>query len=400
MTGLPRPVVDALGAAIYGDRALAYLRINPDFTVSGAGGALDNYGLDAIPIGESVFERAFFLEGVLPLAEAPYFVPSLELAHGRCADLHFFLDAGSTWLVLLDVTAERDRAQRMQQKAYSMTLLEEREEELNRQLEATNEHLRTTQRELLASREAVMLAHERLHLELADAARYVRSLLPQPLREPLGADWLFVPCAELGGDAFGYHWIDPDNFAFYLLDVCGHGVGPCLVSVGVLHVLQSESLRDVDFCVPEQVLEALNKRYQMANPEDLFFTLWYGVYHPRTRQLEYSSAGHPPAILLEADGARLTPLTVRSPPIGCAPRAAYKRATLTVPVGSQLYLVSDGAYEITGPDGMLTFEEFLDILHDVAATHPMDLDRLFERLTRLRGVEALEDDCSIVRLAF
>jgi serine phosphatase RsbU (regulator of sigma subunit) len=323
------------------------------------------------------------------------------LAHGRCADLHLYLDGGSTWLVLLDVTAERDQARRMQQRAYEMTLLEEREADLNRRLEAANEDLRTTQRELVASREALVRAHERLDIELADAARYVRSLLPPPLGEPFSADWRFVPCTELGGDALGYHWIDADNFVFYLLDVCGHGVGPCLMSVGVLHVLQSASLRDVDFRDPKQVLEALNERYQMVGSADLFFTLWYGVYHPQSRRLDYSSAGHPPAILLEAGAAQVRRLAVRAPPIGCMPGTAYTCATLTVPARSRLYLVSDGAFEIVGPGGaMLTFEGFLDILQGVASADPTDLDRVFDRLMRFRGGEALEDDCSILRLAF
>ena len=42
------------------------------------------------------------------------------------------------WVLLLDVTAERDAARRVQQKAYEMTLLQEKEALLNRRLEAAN----------------------------------------------------------------------------------------------------------------------------------------------------------------------------------------------------------------------------------------------------------------------
>jgi phosphoserine phosphatase RsbU/P len=52
----------------------------------------------------------------------------------------------------------------------------------------------------------------------------------------------------------GYHWIDSDHFSLYLLDVCGHGVGPSLMSVAVLHMLRSASLRDVDLRKPGEVL--------------------------------------------------------------------------------------------------------------------------------------------------
>ena len=104
------------------------------------------------------------------------------------------------------------------------------------------------------SREALIRVHERLKAELADAAGYVRSLLPAPMAQPFTIDWRFEPSAELGGDAFGYNWVDPDHFALYLLDVCGHGIGPSLLSIAVLHLLQAASLRDVAFHDPSQVL--------------------------------------------------------------------------------------------------------------------------------------------------
>ena len=62
--------------------------------------------------------------------------------------------------------------------------------------------------------------------EVAQAAKYVCSLLPEPIKEgPVRVDWRFVPSTQLGGDSFGYHWLDDEHFAVYLLDVSGHGVG-------------------------------------------------------------------------------------------------------------------------------------------------------------------------------
>ena len=100
----------------------------------------------------------------------------------------------------------------------------------------------------------------RLNSELAEAADYVKFLLPQPITEgPLKADWRFVPSTTLGGDALGYHWVDEDSFAIYLVDVCGHGVGAALHSVSVLNVLRSENLQNTDFRRPDQVLAGLNR---------------------------------------------------------------------------------------------------------------------------------------------
>jgi serine phosphatase RsbU (regulator of sigma subunit) len=394
MTDLPRSVADALDRIAYGRRALAYLEVDAALTLIGAGGDLDNYGLGAVRPGAPAAEQAVFLEGLLPLPEMPCLLPSVEVGGGRAADLHFHEHDGSLWVVLLDVTDERDQAQRMQQKAYEMTLLQEREAMLNRRLEAANAALLATQRELESSQAALMRAHELLQHELAEAAGYVRSLLPAPMAEPFAIDWRFVPSAALGGDAFGYGFIDAEHFALYLLDVCGHGIGPSLMSVAVLHLLRAASLRDVDFRDPSAVLAALNERYQMKGHNDLYFTLWYGVYRPASRRLDYGCGGHPPAVLLDGAGARL--LAADGRPIGLRPGAAFARATVTVPERSRLYLFSDGAFEVQRPDGsMMSLDDLVMLLKDPAA----DLDGLFQHLVGARGGEPLEDDFSIVRFA-
>ena len=139
-----------------------------------------------------------------------------------------------------------------------------------------------------------------LNSELAEAADYVKFLLPQPITEgPVMADWRFVPSTTLGGDSLGYHWLDEDSLAIYLIDVCGHGVGAALHSVSVLNVLRSRNLPNVDFRRPEQVLASLNAVFPMDNHRDMYFTMWYGVYKPSSRLLTYASGGHPPALLIQ-----------------------------------------------------------------------------------------------------
>ena len=112
---------------------------------------------------------------------------------------------------------------------------------------------------------ALQKSQQVLANDLATAAHYVRSILPQPVAEgAIQADWRFIPSASLGGDAFGYHDLDPEHFAVYLLDVCGHGVGAALLSVSALNAIRSESLPQTDFHDPAAVLAALEHyRQQM-----------------------------------------------------------------------------------------------------------------------------------------
>jgi hypothetical protein len=176
MEGLPEVVAEQLQALTYRQRAIAYLQIDAGLTLVGAGGHLQAYGLADLRVGKPAAEQAFFLEGLLPPAETPFVMPSMEMAGGRVADLYFFVDADILWVVLLDVSIERDAARRMQQKAYDMTLAQEREALLNRQLEATNNALLATQRELEASREELIRAHDQVRSQAAELAVWNKTL--------------------------------------------------------------------------------------------------------------------------------------------------------------------------------------------------------------------------------
>ncbi len=107
---------------------------------------------------------------------------------------------------------------------------------------------------------------ERLAGDLDKASRYVRSLLPAPLKtDRVTTEWRFIPSDKLGGDAFGYHWITDEKFAIYLVDVSGHGTAPALHSVAVLNLLSKQALPGVDFSKPADVLAALNRSFRMED---------------------------------------------------------------------------------------------------------------------------------------
>ena len=104
-----------------------------------------------------------------------------------------------------------------------------------------------------------------INSDLDKASKYVNSLLPDKIDIPqLKINWKIVPSAKLGGDSFGYHWIDKEHLAIYMLDVTGHGVGAALHSVSALNMLKFGTLPDTDFRKPNEVLHGLNKVFQMS----------------------------------------------------------------------------------------------------------------------------------------
>ena len=251
---------------------------------------------------------------------------------------------------------------------------------------------------------ALVQSQEHLAAELAEAAAYVKSLLPAPLAGEVNADWRFIPSSQLGGDAFGYHWLDADHFAIYLLDVCSHGVGAALLSISVMNVLRSQTLPGADFQDPSEVLAALNRTFPMDRHNNLYFTMWYGVFDKATRQLSYASGGHPPAILVagpDRADARVEKLKSPGPPVGTFPDSAFQNRQITLRPFNRLFVFSDGAYEIVRPDGsMLTLDEFINHLSERTRSDASGPDTTLAYLENTRGSASYEDDLALVEVSF
>lgn len=235
--------------------------------------------------------------------------------------------------------------------------------------------------------------------DIATAAGYVRSLLPPP-RDLSGvrADWRFIPSASLGGDAFGYHDLDADHLAIYLLDVCGHGVGAALLSVSALTAIRSETLPQTDFRDPAAVLAALNRAFPMERHNDMFFTAWYGVFERGRRRLRWAGGGHPPALLLRGNSEpRL--LGSEGPLIGAVEGLEFTADEVEVPPGSRIFVYSDGAFEISRPDGsMWAFDDFVATLARGGGAADGRMETLLGTVRELSGREDFHDDFSIMEL--
>jgi sigma-B regulation protein RsbU (phosphoserine phosphatase) len=255
--------------------------------------------------------------------------------------------------------------------------------------------------------QALLESQKRLASEVKQAANYVQSLLPEKLKKGIiKTDWRFVPSAELGGDSFGYHWLDDDHFAFYLLDVSGHGVGAALLSVSAMNALRSQALPNTDFRQPSQVLFALNNAFQMDQQNGLYFTIWYGVYHKPSRRIDYSGGGHPPALLMggpSAEQASLQILDSKGPMIGAVTDLDYESASTKLDSFAKVFLFSDGAYEIEKADkAMWPFSEFLAYMGQGphAGLESSRMDQLIAHDRELMGRDEFADDLSIVELHF
>ena len=257
-------------------------------------------------------------------------------------------------------------------------------------------NLIAAQGRLLVTQEVLLKTQERLHEELAAAANYVRSLIPPPLTEPVTLDWRYVPSDELGGDCLGYHFLGDNKLAVYVLDISGHGVGAALLSVVLLDALRSCSLAGVDFSDPAAVLAALSREFPVSR-HGRFLTIWYGVLDLAASELSFSTAGHPPAVMVRREGEpRL--LSTNGIVSGCKEGATYENMRCLLRTGDSLFIYSDGAYELgSEPRTTMSLGDLAAVFE--RATHGTNpLDEVLAEL-KLRGKsEGFADDVSLLAI--
>ncbi|MBL1211390.1 SpoIIE family protein phosphatase [Geminocystis sp. GBBB08] len=240
-----------------------------------------------------------------------------------------------------------------------------------------------------------------LQSELNIASEYIFSLLPSPNEQELVVEQKFIPSAKLGGDIFDYYWLDEENVVIYLLDVAGHGIHSALLSVSILNLVRTNSLYNTDPYQPWTILTELNRLFQMDSDRVNYFTMWYGVYNKNTRELLYASAGHPPAILISPQGSgwQYHKLSTPNMPIGMLEDIDFDQGLYEVQTESNLYIFSDGIYEIpVGNGDIWGLNNFTDLLLQLQKEDNQDLQKVIDHVHIVNKSSNFDDDLSILKI--
>ena len=241
----------------------------------------------------------------------------------------------------------------------------------------------------------------RLDMELAEAASYVKSLLPGVIRGPVSVDSRFVPFQELGGDSYDYFWLDEDHFVMYLADASGHGLAAALPSISVHNQLRSRTL-SVDLRDPATVLTTLNAAFQMDQQQGRYLTMWYGVFRLSTRTLRFASAGHPPALLCPGDASLpMHWLKGQGTALGLFEESTFRSDAVVVDPGSCLLVYSDGIYEFIKLSGLIgSLPEFMNLVEGnrMLLQGEDGLNGLLDCIAASTVGATLMDDCSVFKV--
>jgi len=208
---------------------------------------------------------------------------------------------------------------------------------------------------------------------------FTATYLPAAARSLVGGDWY---------DAFE---LPHGRVMFSIGDVCGHGIEAAVVMSRARQAIIAAALQDSN---PGSVLTRANETLMMYDTK--FATAICGYIDPGTLEITYATAGHPPAILVDQNGAAQL-LQYDGLPLGIQRESTYRTFSLTAEHGSLLVLYTDGLIEydhdvIEGQQRMLEAAKNIAVQRLIDPAGAIE-DAIFKNHQPL-------DDAAILTIAF
>ena len=243
-------------------------------------------------------------------------------------------------------------------------------------------------------------AYLALQHDLQVATRVQRSFLPG---ERLDTDGAHIHAAmqtarEVGGDFYDFFPLDDDRIGIVIGDVVGKGVPASLFMAVTRTVIRATARYVLDG--PGKCLEMVNDTLADASREDVFVTVFYGIFDRRDGTLRYANGGHNPPVLVAPGQADLLPLT-GGVALAMFDGLTYDDGEVVLPPQGKLFLYTDGVPESTDlHEEEFGYDRMRENLLASADRSPNDtIEAMLRRVEAFAGEATQFDDIAMLVLS-
>jgi serine phosphatase RsbU (regulator of sigma subunit) len=232
--------------------------------------------------------------------------------------------------------------------------------------------------------------------ELVLARQIQQRLLPEeaPVIQGFQVRGCNTASRQVSGDLFGY-WPRPDGKLYVAIaDVSGKGIGPGLLMASLqatMEVLCRGSLG------PQEMAEELTQILSRHTTSNRYVTCFLTLLDPATGSVQFTNAGHNPALLFRSDGS-IESLESHGMPLAMLPGNTYGQDERIMKAGDLLVLYTDGITEATDAHGEELELTGLRALLSPVRNHPLpELEhRIEDALDAFTGGGLPSDDRTLV----
>jgi sigma-B regulation protein RsbU (phosphoserine phosphatase) len=208
----------------------------------------------------------------------------------------------------------------------------------------------------------------------------------------------FCPSRFVGGDYVDALPMKDGRVLLALADVCGHGLAAALITSAVHTLIHAAVRRGADLL---ELADGLNQHLCETLARDSFVTFTALALNPADGTMQYVNAGHPPPVVIRADGG-VRPLPAGlNLPLGLDPAPLESQAQ-QLDKGELLAIYSDGLNEQTNHAGaMLGVPALIEKIQSICTTSPnktavASAEELDQFLSDRRGNRPPNDDQSFL----
>ncbi|ARJ50237.1 SpoIIE family protein phosphatase [Staphylococcus lutrae] len=242
-----------------------------------------------------------------------------------------------------------------------------------------------------ADYKALVNRMERHDKELDVASRLQQTMLKTdiPQFDSIQIGVISVAARHVSGDYFNLIDHKDGTMSFAVADVIGKGIPAALAMSMIKFGMDSYGHSQL----PNDGLKRLNRVVEKNINQNMFVTMFYGLYEDINHILYCSSAGHEPGYVFRAASNTFEEIAVRGRVLGVSPHVKYQQQELAINIDDMIIVFTDGVTEIRQENGeFIDTRYLLDFILQYKQLHPQDIVQLlYEELLRLQRTGKRDD---------
>ncbi len=180
----------------------------------------------------------------------------------------------------------------------------------------------------------------------------------------------YEPAMWVGGDYYDVWSLENGQIAFVVGDVSGKGLPAAMI----MSNLQAALRTTMTFCTQlSTVVEHVNRHLCQYLREDMFVTLFLGLFDPSKNELAYVNSGHILPLIMRPSEYSQPLGKATNPPLGIF-EGPFEMAVETIQPDTILLVVTDGVTEAGSPDGdLFEMDRLAKLMADLEVHSAQDL---------------------------
>ncbi|KAA1039223.1 PP2C family protein-serine/threonine phosphatase [Macrococcus equipercicus] len=233
-----------------------------------------------------------------------------------------------------------------------------------------------------------MEAHDKeMDVAVSLQSMMLKTAIPKLDSIEIGA--ISVPAQRVNGDYFNLIDHKDGTMSFAVADVIGKGIPAALAMSMIKFGMDSYGHSQL----PSDGLKRLNRVVEKNVNQNMFVTMFYGLYEEVNSKFYYSSAGHEPGYIYREQTDSFQELNARGIVLGINPSTRYDQKEHQIEIGDMIIVFTDGFSEIRRLNGeFVSTEELLEIIREYKHLHPQDIVQVvYEELLKQQDPKKRDD---------